>query len=139
MASGEPCSQLDTGLLLPVVGEPAYVAQGGGQAVAVAHQGGEHAAGFDRADLKVIADEDHLGPGRSCRLHELVEGERAGQAGLVDDHQLVRPEPPAGQLVPRSGRPWPGRPIVARGRGEGSQFGSARSNLCRRSASRRCS
>ena len=95
---GRTLSQLDTGRLLPFVGEPAHVAQCGGQAVAVTHQGGEHPAGLHRADLTVITDQDHLAPGGSGRPHELIEGERAGQAGLVDDHQLAGAEPPAGQF-----------------------------------------
>ena len=96
---GRTRSQLDTGRLLPFVGEPAHVAQCWGQAVAVTHQGGEHPAGLHRADLTVITDQDHLAPGGSGRPHELVEGESAGQAGLVDDHQLVRAEAPPDHLV----------------------------------------
>ena len=131
MASGEPCSQLDTGLLLPGVGEPAHVAQCGGQAVAVAHQGGEHPARFDRADLTVIADEDHLGPGGSCRPHQLVEGERAGQAGLVDDHQLVRRGAASGPVrASARATAGPGGRSLPGGEVRGRQFGRGSSPIC---------
>ena len=47
--------------------EPAHVAQLGGQPVAVAHEGGEHPACFDRAQLGRVTDQEHLGPGVAGR------------------------------------------------------------------------
>ena len=85
-----PRPQLDAGPLLPGVMEAAHVGQLGGEPLAVAHQGGEHAPGFDRAELGLVTDQDDLGPGRRGGAHELVQGEGPGQGGLVHDHQLVR-------------------------------------------------
>ena len=44
---GGACPQFDAGPFLPAVMEPPYVGELGGESLAVAHQGGEHAAGFD--------------------------------------------------------------------------------------------
>ena len=79
--------------------EAAHVGQLGGEAVAVAHQGGEHPAGLDRAELAWSPTRTTLAPAARGGAHEFVEGEGPGQAGLVDDHQLVRSEAPAGHLV----------------------------------------
>ena len=92
MASARPARSSTLALFSQCVGEPAHVAQLRGPGPSRSRtRAANMPAGFDRAELGlVIADEDHLGPGRSCGPHQLVEGEGAGQAGLVDDHQLVR-------------------------------------------------
>ncbi len=90
--------QLDAGPLLPGVMEAAHVGELGCEPVAVAHQGGEHSPGFDRAELTVVADQDDLRPGRRRGATQFVQGEGSGEARLVHDHQLARPEAPSGDF-----------------------------------------
>ena len=78
--------------------EAAHVGQFGGEAVTIAHEGGEHASGLDRAELTLVADQDDLCPRCRGGAHELVESEGPGEGCLVDDHQLVCSEAPTGQL-----------------------------------------
>ena len=86
---GQPRSQSHAGPLLPGVMESANVGQLGSKPLAVAHQGGEHAPGFDCAELTLIADQDDLRPDSPGGTHQLIQSEGSGQAGLVHDHQLV--------------------------------------------------
>ena len=47
-----------------LAGDLAALGELGDEALAVAHKGGEHASGIDRAELGLVTDEDDLGPGR---------------------------------------------------------------------------
>lgn len=47
-------------------------------------EGGESAAGPDRGELAVVADEDQLGPG------DLDVGEEAGEVDVVSHARLVQ-------------------------------------------------
>ena len=53
----------------------------------------EHAARADRLELVVIADQQHLGPGRRGSVTDLGQLGGGTHAGLVDDHQVPGAEP----------------------------------------------
>ena len=127
---GRTRPQLDTGPLLPVVGEPAHVAQCGGQAVAVAHQGGEHPAGFDRAESdghrrrgppwpRRLLPPSPARRGRRCRPGWPRRRSPAGRRGAASGPVRLRPGPP-----------WPAWPIVAWVRGEPTPVRRAAPPVC---------
>ena len=128
--------KLHAGASFPGVVEPAHVAQFGGQPLSVAYQGGEHPAGFDRAQLGGVTDQEHLGPGVAGGTDQFVEGERARQGGFFHDDELAAAEPPAGQLVlGRGDAPAHRQTAPLRGAGrpqraaEGRQLGQPRGLL----------
>ncbi len=56
--------------------------------VGAVDDGGEHAAGADRAELLVVADQQQLRVGLAHRGEDRVELAGGDHARLVDDHQL---------------------------------------------------
>ena len=108
------------GLLLPGVTKPAHVGELRGARPAVADQGGEHAARLDGGELVGVADQQQLRAGVACGAGELLERERSGQRGLVDDHDLTGAQRPALELLADFARPHLGhrlrRAPGARGR-----------------------
>ena len=57
------------------------------------------AAGADRPELLVVADQPDGGALVEAPGDDVVEGEGVGHAGLVDDHQSVRPDRVRQRLV----------------------------------------
>ena len=116
-------------LALPVVGEPA----GLGELVAVPG-GGEQvhaAAGADRGELAVVADQQQLRP---RRVHVAVDGgERGGvgHGGLVDHDQVPGVQPPRLVALDRL------RPARRRGRRRAGPGWPASGRRCGRSGLRR--
>ena len=81
------------------VDEAADLVEFGG--AAVGDQEAEEAAGFDGAELAVVADEDELGVGRLDRLDQGGEIGGGQHGGLVDDHDFPGAEPAGGVAPPR--------------------------------------
>ena len=62
----------------------------------------QHAAGADRGELLVVADQADAAAALEDVLHGDVQGERVGHAGLVDHHERLGADAgdPVGQLAP---------------------------------------
>ena len=90
MASSFPRRRAEAGRLLPLGLEALHLAQFGAMLGPVGHQQPERPARLHGRQLRPVAHQEHLGPGLTGGAHQFVEGEGAGQAGLVDDHQLAR-------------------------------------------------
>ena len=84
-----PQAQAETGRLLPLGPEALHVAQFGHHVAPVGHQQPERPACLQGRQLRPVAHQEHLGSCLPCRAHQFVEGEGAGQAGLVHYHQLA--------------------------------------------------
>ena len=106
-ASVSPQAQSGAGHLLPLVVEPPHLGELRGELGPVAHQEPERPAGVDGGQLRPVPGQQHLGPRPFGRAHQLVQAERPGQAGLVDDHQLARPQLPGGDVVVEGGHRRP--------------------------------
>ena len=81
-----PHAQSGAGHLLPLVAEPPHLGELRGELGPVADQEPERPAGVDGGKLRPVPGQQHLGPRPFGRAHQLVQAERPGQAGLVDDH-----------------------------------------------------
>lgn len=87
-------AQAEAGLGLPGLGEAADLGQLGGRGLG--HQEGEQPAGPNGAELAVVTDEHHLGPGLLGQSDQGGQIGRGHRGGLVEDHHLALPQPPGG-------------------------------------------
>ena len=65
------------------------MAQFGYYIAPVGHQQPERPARLQGRQLRPVAHQEHLGPGLPGGAHQFVEGEGAGQAGLVHNDELA--------------------------------------------------
>ncbi len=122
-------SQAAAGLGFPGVAEPPQ----GGQfcGLGAAGQEPERGAGFDGGELVVVADQEQLGSRGAGLAGEGIQGGGGGERGLIDDHQLPRPQwpTPVGQWfglgVAGVVQPF-GGVLAADAEGGGEHLGSGR-------------
>ena len=82
-------AEAEAGRLLPLGLEALHVAQFGYYIAPVGHQQPERPARLQGRQLRPVAHQEHLGPRLPGGADQFVEGEGAGQAGLVHYHQLA--------------------------------------------------
>ena len=89
MASSFPRRRPRLAAFLPLGLEALHVAQFGYHVAPVGHQQPERPARLQGRQLRPVAHQEHLGAGLTGGAHQFVEGEGAGQAGLVHYHELA--------------------------------------------------